>query len=281
MRKLLSANLHRLWKSKVFWGCELASALYALFLSLSVYMDMKVNGFPHPLDIGLYQYAVFSGILLAVFCSLYLGSELGDGAVRNKVIAGHRKSHIYLASLVTCGIASLAFVLTHLAIYLAVCIPHLLPLEAGMGTSICIFAASLVLALAYCAIYTLIAMLCSNKAVVSTVCVLLAFILFFVGLAIEQRLDEPETFEMVDFDPDTRDALYTGRVIENPQFLPFSRRRIYEFLDDLLPGGQGLQLSGMMMPELSFDWVLPLYSLCIILVSTGAGVALFTKKDLN
>lgn len=280
MRNLLSANLHRLRKSRVFWGCEIVSIVYAVFLSCVLYMDMKSNGFDHPLDTGLCQYIVYSGIILAVFCSLYLGSELGDGTVRNKVAAGHRRSHIYLASLLTCGIASLIITLTYLAIYLAISVPCLLPLEADTGTVAAILASSLVLALAYCAIYTLIAMLNSNKAVVSTVCILLAFILFFAGIAIRQRLDEPETFEIVEYDEKTGETIYTGQM-ENTKFLPSSSRQIYEFLDNFLPGGQGLRLSGMMMPELTFDWVLPLYSLGIVILCTGAGLVLFTRKDLN
>ena len=281
MRNLLSANLHRLRKSRVFWGCEIVSAFYALFLSRILYMDMKINGFAHSLDTGLCQYIVYSGIILAVFCSLFLGAELGDGTIRNKVVAGHRKSHIYLASLLICGIASLSMTLTYLAVYLAMSIPCLLPLEASVETVVSILLSSLVLALAYCAIYTLIALLCSNKAVVSTACILVAFILFFTGIIIRQRLDEPESFEIMEYDPDSFEEIYTGQTIENHRFLPPSKRQVYEFLDNFLPGGQGLRLSGMMMPELSFDWILPIYSLGIILLATSAGLVLFIRKDLN
>lgn len=281
MRNLLSANLHRLWKSRVFWGCEIISALYALFLSEELYMDMKINGFDHPLDTGLFQNIVFSGIILAVFCSLYLGTELGDGTIRNKVIVGHRKSHIYLASFFACGIASLVMALTYLAVYLVISIPCLLPLEASIGTVVSLLFSSLVLALAYCAIYTLIAMSSSNKAIVSTACILLAFILFFAGIAICQRLEEPESFEIIDYDPESFESIPTGQVIANHKYLPPSKRQIYEFLDNYLPGGQGLRLSGMMEPALSFDWILPLYSLSIIILATGAGLILFTRKDLN
>lgn len=281
MRNLLSANLHRLRKSKVFWGCETVTALYALFLSWGLYMERKIDEITNPLDAGLFQYTVFFGIVLAVFCSLYLGPELGDGTVRNKVVTGHRKSHIYLANLLACTIAALCMSLTHLAIYLATSLPCPKPLEADMSTVAGILVSSMALALAYCAIFTLIAMTVSNKAVISTACILLAFILFFMGIAIRQRLDEPESFEIVDYDQETKEAVYTGQVMANGKYLPASKRMVYEFLNDFLPGGQGLQLSGMMMSELTFDWVLPLYSLAIALCSMGAGVVIFVKKDIN
>lgn len=279
MRNLLSANLHRLKKSKAFWGCEIVSALYALFLGFELYLDMKKNGYPHPIDAGLCQYIVFAGILLAVFCSLYLGSELSDGTVRNKVMAGHRKSKIYLASLGACQIAGLAFWSTYLILYLAITVPLLLPLEASLYTLVSCLASSLVLSLAYCAIYTLIALSCTNKAMVSTTCILLAFFLFFTGIAIRQRLDEPEMIERVEYDPVSLEEIYTNQ--ENHSYLPASRRRIYEFLDRFLPGSQGLRLSGIMMPKLTFDGIMPLYSLVIFLVTTGAGLMVFTKKDIN
>lgn len=280
MRNLISANLHRLWKSKVFWGCEITGALYAVCLSFELYMDMQTTGVPHCLDTGLCQYIVFFGIILAIFCSLYLGSELGDGAIRNKVAAGHRKSCIYLASLLTCAIAATIMYLTYLLVYLAASCPFLPPLEADIATVVAILASGIVLSLAYCAIYTLIAMTVSNKAVVSTACILLAFALFFMGILIRQRLDQPESFEILDYDSETHEEIYTGQYIANNKYLQPSKRQVYEFLDSFLPGGQGLRLSGMMMPELTFNRILPLYSLCIVVLSTSAGLVLFTRKNL-
>lgn len=280
MRNLISANLHRLWKSKVFWGCEIVGALYALFLSHALYMDMQTNGISQSLDTGICNYIVFFGIILAVFCSLYLGSELGDGTIRNKVAAGHRKSRVYLASLLSCAIAATIMYLTYLIVYLAASLPRLLPLKANIATVVTILASGLVLALAYCALYTLIAMTVSNKAVVSTACILLAFVLFLMGIAIRQRLEQPETFEILDYDSVTHEEIYTGQYISNTKYLQPSKRQVYEFLDDFLPGGQGLNLSGMMEPALTFDLIWPLYSLCIVVLATGAGLILFTRKDL-
>ena len=100
-------------------------ALYALFLSHDLYMDMQTNSIPQCLDSGLCNYIVFFGIILAVFCSLYLGPELGDGTIRNKVAAGHRKSRVYLASLLACAIAAAIMYLTYLIVYLAASLPRL------------------------------------------------------------------------------------------------------------------------------------------------------------
>lgn len=282
MCNLLFANFYSLKRSRVFWGCEIVCALYAAFLAFEIYMDMRCNGYAHSLDTGLFQFIVFSGILLSVFCSLYLGSELGDGIVRNKIVVGHCRSHIYLAAFMTCGAASVLFTLTYLAIYLIISTPLLLPLQADAATVALVLLSSLILAFAYCGIFTLLSLLSTNKAVISTVCVVLAFVLFMAGIAIKQRLDEPPAHEVLAYDEETLDAVPTGEVIPNSSYLaPSVRRTVYEFLNDFLPGSQGLQLSGMMESELTFNGRLPLYSLSIIVLTTGIGLMIFRKKDLT
>lgn len=47
---------------------------------------------------------------------------------------------------------------------------------------------------------------------------------------------------------------------------------------DINPAGQMLQIAGRIVPNLS---MLPLYSLGIIVVSTGTGLVLFKKKELK
>ena len=40
--------------------------------------------------------ALFIGIILAVFCSLFIGTEHNDGTIRNKIIVGHEKSKLFI-----------------------------------------------------------------------------------------------------------------------------------------------------------------------------------------
>ena len=76
-----SFRMLKTWTGQILYACNLlpcrgtgVSALYALFLPRGLYMDMKINGIEHSLDTGLCQYIIYAGIILAVFCSLYLGS---------------------------------------------------------------------------------------------------------------------------------------------------------------------------------------------------------------
>ena len=45
------------------------------------------------------------GILISIFYSLFLGTEYNDGTIRNKLIVGHKRETIYLASFITGTVA--------------------------------------------------------------------------------------------------------------------------------------------------------------------------------
>ena len=49
---------------------------------------MKQSGYINNLDNGFFMCALFIGIILAVFCSLFIGTEHNDGTIRNKIIVG-------------------------------------------------------------------------------------------------------------------------------------------------------------------------------------------------
>ena len=108
MRKLISANLMRLWLNKAFWVTVL------LMIGLeSAFCLLLLKQNSTRLDIVMYTMVQIIGILISVFLSLFMGTEYNDGTLRNKLIVGHKRSSVYLASLIT-GIAAVT------VIYLAV-----------------------------------------------------------------------------------------------------------------------------------------------------------------
>ena len=65
---------------------------------------------------------------------------------------------------------------------------------------------------------------------------------------------------------------------ENPKYSDGTKREIVQFFYDVNPGGQAIQCSTMQPVNLTR---LPIYSLAIIVLTTGAGVWIFKKKDLK
>ena len=73
MNKLLSANFFRLRKNKCFRGSLAFMFVIGIASPLLRYRDMKQSGYINNLDNGFFMCALFIGIILAVFCSLFIG----------------------------------------------------------------------------------------------------------------------------------------------------------------------------------------------------------------
>ena len=69
-------------------------------------------------------------------------------------------------------------------------------------------------------------------------------------------------------------ALSAGQPVVNGE----SRLAFWRLMMDLLPTGQYLQVSRLDTPNL---WRMPLMSLAVIAGSSGVGLAVFCRKDLN
>ena len=75
MSKLLSANLMRLKKDKVFWIAFGFMFAAGIIFPVMIYRDMVRTGIINTIDNVFFHYAMFIGILMAVFCSFFVGTE--------------------------------------------------------------------------------------------------------------------------------------------------------------------------------------------------------------
>ena len=137
-------------------------------------------------------------------------------------------------------------------------------------------ALSLALLAALTALFTLIAMLCQNKSHTVAGCILLVFVLLFIGVYITSALNEPEYLAGYSYTED-------GVTVEepepkNPNYISGTKRQVYEFMQDFTPGGQMLQISDM---DAEKPTMLALYDGIILLVSTGCGLVFFRRRDLK
>ena len=276
MRNLLSANFLRLRKSRLFWGILIIGAGFAGFRVYALFDDQLKYGFPAALDEAMFTYAQLIGLTAAVFVSLFLGTEYSDGAIRNKVASGCSRVAIYLAGFFTVFAASVLSLAAYWIVVLAAGVPLLSPSEMGIAKALFTLLGVLLMTAAFCALFTFITMNCSSKAVNAVVCILLFFAMLVASTYIYARLDAPETYSGYSYSEDG--GLVESEPMPNPQYLQPGPRAVYEFLWDLLPTGQGVQYS---IQAFTDPVRLFLCSLGIAAVSTGAGAALFRRKDLK
>ena len=278
MQKLISANLMRLKGNKAFWSGFLLLTVMGAVERIGIYADTDSSHLDEAFWIG----ALLIGFVLSVFVSLFVGTEYSDGTMRNKVVSGHTRSEIYLANVTACIFAGWLMCLGCLAASLIVGIPLLgffrEPAQIVLLQGLCVFA----LSAAYAAVFCLIAMLNPNRSVSAIICVSLAFLLLLAGTAVANQLEEEESY----FIPD--ESLAQGEIadpetsewVSNPNYLNGAERRVYELMFEILPGGQSLQLSGMLDESRRYAEMFPA-SLAWTVLSCGCGLMIFRKKDLK
>ena len=162
-----------------------------------------------------------------------------------------------------------------LAAVLGLGVPLIGPPSVPLGKLLPLMAGSMVVALSFCSLFTLVAVNCSRKAVSVVVCMLGVIFMMSLTTYLSARLDQPEF-------RDTLPLVVNGQIVTgaepNPLYLRGAVREVYQVLHDLLPYGQAMQY---MTFSATHPERLPLYSLAVAALSTGAGVLLFRRKDLK
>lgn len=133
---------------------------------------------------------------------------------------------------------------------------------------------SLLMAAAWCAIFTVLIMNFSRKAASAVCCMLLFLLIFGIALTVYQILDAPEfypSFGLVDGE-------MVSEMVRNPDYLQPEERWPYELLLDLDPVGQAVQFTD---GNVTRPVQMALCSLGVFAVTTAAGLALFRRKDLK
>lgn len=282
MNNLLSAGFLRLWRSRSFWvTLAVMAAIGAAepVLARVSALEFAANGAADvsvSLDSRYFIFPFLSGILLSPFCALFVGAEYSDGTIRNKLAVGHSRVSVYLVNLILCTAAGILLCLGYIAAVLAVGTPLLGPMKSPLPMILWYTLCAVVMTSAMAALYTMISMVCQNKAVSVVVCIFLAYFLLFLGIFLNARLSEPEIYPASEYIQDGQ--IMTAEAHPNPFYVRGAKRAAYQFLYDL-PGCQTVQLAGA--ADTGAPPRLPLYSLAFIVLSSGAGSVIFRKKDLK
>ena len=276
MRKLLRANFSRLMKDKLFWILMVAEVFLGGLFPVLHYIDNLDEKAGWTQEHSFFIFAIFVPMMISVVSSLFIGTEYSDGTMRNKLIVGHSRSRIYIANLITNMETSFMLCFAFMVAHICIGTPLLGWFEADMKTIAAYSLVVLAMAIACTAVFTLIAMLCSNKAYSVAGCILLIFLLLFMGIRITAALNEPEYYSAYSY---TEAGVTVAEDEErNPNYISGTKRQIFEFLNEFRPGGQMLKLSTMKVDHFGRCAV---YDGIIFSVITGCGLLVFRKKDLK
>jgi ABC-2 type transport system permease protein len=274
MIRLLNAGFTRLRKNKVFWGITIFSIGFALLMIYTEYSDMKKYEKVIEIEQLMLNYATMIGIVIAIFTSLFIGVEYSDGAIRNKISIGHKRTNIYLSNLAITITASLFFYILCMIVVAIAGTPVFGGVAMPMLAFLKLIGSTFVMLFAYSSIFTFLAMIISNKTITSITSIILAFGLMMFAMVCFSIIDMPEYIQSA--------SLVNGEMkfeeIPNPKYPSEQERKVYQTLLDINPAGQGFQLAGRLAPNLK---ILPIYSLGILVAFTGLGLIIFNKKELK
>ena len=257
MRKLLSADTRRLFRSRWFWLClgGMLGMSVAFIIMQKTAMDYTV-----PLSRVIFLPMSFFGMAVAALVSLFVGEDFSDGFIRNKLIAGRLRRSVFASHLVVSSVACITIYLVviiftstvgsfffEINLTMAVFFKYLL-----LGVGMCV---------AYGCIYCTITMLCGNKTTATVVCMGLAFFFLCLSLHSNQVMVQPA---------------YKDGVL-NPAYVDGAVKVIYGILHDLNPTGQAAQLSTMN----AFSPFRMLACDAVWVVFAAVGTAIFQRKDIK
>ena len=256
MRKLLSADAIRIFRSKWFW-----LSLVGMLVLAGAFVTMQYTAMDYvvPLSRVIFLPMSFFGMMVAALISLFVGEDFSDGFIRNKIIAGCSRTAIFASNLIVSGLACLVlYLVTTLLTAVAGCL--LFEIDLSVSRFLLHLALGLCMCVGYSCIYSTITMVCGNKTTSTILCMGLSFFLLVACLHTNQVMIQPE--------------FKNG--IPNPAYVDGGAKIVYSVLHDLNPTGQAAQLSAMDVFQ-PVRWILCDF---LWMLFAGAGCILFNRKNI-
>lgn len=286
MSNLLNAYFSRLWKDPIFW---LALAFLVgdgiLMTMVQFIAPSWSTGNTYVLEDFCFNFHPVIGVASAVVCCLFLGREYQDGTLRNKLIAGHGRWKVYLAGLVVNAASSVLFALGYSAFACILGIPILGGFQSSLSTVLLLILSNILYVIAYASIFTMIQMLTGSRVVGVVVCILLALGLYLLGNQLHALLKLPEYWPEQTYWNEFTGEMVTIPPQPVPDYFDHPCRPLLKFFYEFLPSSQGQILTSqgslfLVKPQANLER-LPLYSLLLITITTGAGLLGFRNKRIS
>ena len=275
MAKLMRARLSRLLRSKSLWAGVLFMFFTGICLTVSAYIEDSGSDIYLPSERLLFVFTALVPFALAVFSSLFIGTEHYNGGFKRKLSVGSKRVWVYLSNFISCALAGVALCLSYAVPYL-ICSAILFD---GFILSIKAIAlltvTSFLNILAFTAVFVFISMMVNSRSASAVICLLLAIVLILVGFEINE-LVKSTIFGHYELDLVTNELVF----IEDPGNYDLTdiELAVYDFLNNFLPGGQVAQLTEV---NVRHPLILILWSAVIITFSTTGGLLVFKRKDIK
>lgn len=280
MSKLLSAGFIRLRKNIPFWVMLSGMFLFGIYVWIVNYIDYVKWGESSTLSELFFLNLNGIGVVIAVFACMFIGTEYSNGTIRNKLTTGHTRGKVFLSNLIITSAAGILMDIAYIISYAALTLPVFGFEPEKLSSMAVTFGLSLSTIIFYSAVFTALCMLNQNKAAVSVMAVVLAFVMLLGAAIIHTMLSAPEFYSenSISYIDDTGNISTNDGIVENRNYIRGTKRLIYETVLDILPSGQAMQIS--LYESEHYTQILK-YSAVLSIAVTCAGIILFRKKDIK
>ena len=288
MNKLITANLCRLKKNKLFYAVMLLYALY-FFWNLPFINALQKSGDPRSffdmitLMISPTMYIMMFPLALGIVGSIFISEDFQSGAIRNKIIVGRTKTQVYLVNAITVTIIGVALITMYLLFSVTIggfVLGYEVDLTAfELITTILV---SYGIVIAYASIITFITMLFKNMTASVLICI--GFILFatYCSFDLVMKLDLPDTYMAYVFE---NGAMVKKEFINEMKLSPLENE-IARFFTKFMPSGQVNYITYTNSPLYSekvdgAEIIMLLYSIILTIAVNITGLFIFKKSNLK
>ena len=277
MRRLLRTDFARMRHSKTLWIT--LAVMLALCLYLLADLGYRMVHYPDRVarfENDFFNYTPFLGFCCAMMVGMFTGADYSDGTIRNKLIVGNERLHIYLSHLIAGFAMGAAVVAVSVVPMLVIGLPISNGFSIPNDRAAALILLSIPTAMAFTSICTALAMAMQNRTAAVSVAFALMIVLFCSGLICRIKLNQPETIAPYSL---AEGALVQEEEQPNPYYIDGLEREIYQWFQDIQPYGQMIQTADGADPEHMGRW--PFTSALVILLSSGIGYAVFKRKDIK
>jgi ABC-type transport system involved in multi-copper enzyme maturation permease subunit len=275
MRKLLAANLSRLWRDKMFWVCTAAMLGFSMFVVLyNAHIDAR-DSVGQTLEYFYFKTPPYYGLVLAVAIAKFIGTDYDDGTIRNKCIVGYTRGEIYVANLLACCVYT-AVLTAAWAVGGLAGIPHFGLWSVGLAGYVQLLALELLAFLAMTALLVPIAHWITNRSA-NVITIFAAMTVLMLSSYFYNALCEPETY-MDGYTIHWDGTVEFGEEVANPAYVGGALRSVYQAMLNILPTGQQIWIADETVTQ---PLVMAACSVAFFAVCTGIGLLAFRKKDLK
>lgn len=281
MLKLLHANFYRLKKNKVFIGIIIITIIASFVIIFNTYQgnitNEKYNMQKTPIDRTYTIYINVISFLIAVFVSIFVGSDYDNGTIRNKIIVGHSRKNIYLSNLIVSIVVCLVLEIIYLTIISIVGIPLIGKIQMNIFDFLYIILDMILLIIVFSSIFNFISMICSNVTLSTVGSLLLILIMYVFCMSISGIAYSTKELKIQDFD---ENGNLVTKYLEDENYPGDFKKNLCKTIINILPTGQAMELSEVNI-DINEIKIYPLYSLGVILIINILGIYMFNKKELK